>query len=144
MNTRIRPAHLEDRTDVETLLVAADLPTDGVAEHFGAFVVAEDGATIVGAAGVELHGQYALLRSVVVASDAKGAGVGGALTRRVIDETCVRGALAIYLLTTTAERFFSRFGFEVVSRADVPFEVQASKEFQGACPASATVMRRLL
>jgi len=69
-------------------------------------------------------------RSVVVASDAKGAGIGGALTRRVLEEARGRGASTVYLLTTTA------------IRADVPAALQASKEFHGACPASAIVMRR--
>ncbi len=142
--TTIRPARPDDRAGVEALLVAADLPTAGVTEHFDAFFVAEDGVRIVGAAGVELHGLYALLRSVVVVGDAKGTGIGGALTRHALETARARGAQAVYLLTTTAEGFFPRFGFTAVARADVPPELQASKEFQGACPASATVMRRAL
>jgi amino-acid N-acetyltransferase len=51
---------------------------------------------------------------------------------------------AVFLLTTTAEQFFPRLGFEPISRADVPESVQASVEFQSACPASATVMRKQL
>ena len=51
-----------------------------------------------------------------------------------------RGVSAIFLLTTTAEDFFPRFGFERVSRAAVPESVRASVEFQSACPASAVVM----
>ena len=54
------------------------------------------------------------------------------------------GMSAIYLLTTTAERFFPRFGFEVVTREDVPDSVKASVEFQGACPATAVIMRRTI
>ncbi|WXB00238.1 arsenic resistance N-acetyltransferase ArsN2 [Pendulispora brunnea] len=126
---------------MEALLVAADLPTAGVAEHFETFFVAEEGARIVGAAGLEMHGGYALLRSVVVAPDAKRAGIGGTLTLHALAAARAVGAKAVYLLTTTAEAFFPRFGFEVIARTDVPPDVQASKEFQGACPASATVMR---
>jgi amino-acid N-acetyltransferase len=138
----IRAALPSDRASVETLLVAAGLPTDGVAEHFGSFFVVDDGGKIVGVAGVELYGQHALLRSVAVATDSKGAGVGTLLTRRVIDEAFARGARAIFLLTTTAEAFFPRFGFERITRDEVPEGVRVSREFQGACPASATVMRR--
>jgi amino-acid N-acetyltransferase len=50
----------------------------------------------------------------------------------------------VFLLTTTAEGFFPRFGFEAVRHADVPASVQASVEFQSACPASAIVMRKRL
>jgi amino-acid N-acetyltransferase len=46
----------------------------------------------------------------------------------------------VYLLTTTAEAFFPHFGFERIERAAVPPRIQNSREFHGACPASATVM----
>ena len=47
-------------------------------------------------------------------------------------------------LTTTAERFFPKFGFEGIARSDVPPSVQASIEFTSACPSSAMVMRKTL
>lgn len=53
-------------------------------------------------------------------------------------------APAVYLLTTTADRYFPRFGFERIARADVPASVQTSIEFTSACPTSATVMRKQL
>ena len=140
----IRAAEPSDRVNVEALLVAAGLPIDGVAEHFASFFVVDDGGQIVGVAGVELYGKHALLRSVAVAADAKGSGMGTLLTLRILDEMSARGAHAVYLLTTTAERFFPRFGFECIAREEVPDGVRASREFQGACPASATVMRRML
>ena len=55
-----------------------------------------------------------------------------------------RGAKALYLLTTTAEGYFPSFGFSLTSREAVPDDVRATAEFQGACPASATVMVRTL
>jgi amino-acid N-acetyltransferase len=50
----------------------------------------------------------------------------------------------VFLLTTTAEKFFPRFGFEQIAREDVPPSVQASVEFTSACPTSAIVMRKRL
>jgi amino-acid N-acetyltransferase len=138
----IRAARPADRAGVEALLAAAGLPTDGVAEHFASFFVVDHGSKIGGVAGVELYGEHALLRSVAVANDMKGEGVGALLTRRVLDEAKARGASAIYLLTTTAERYFPRFGFQNIAREEVPESVRASREFQGACPASAIAMRR--
>ena len=35
----------------------------------------------------------------------------------------------MFLLTTTAERFFPKFGFEQITRDEVPETVQASVEF---------------
>lgn len=138
----IRAARAGDRAGVEELLVAAGLPLDGVAEHFETFFVFEEGARIIGAAGIEPYGPDALLRSVVVSADARRAGIGSSLTRHAIDEASARGARAVYLLTTTAERFFPRFGFVPVPREAVPQHVKQSREFRGACPASAMVMVR--
>jgi amino-acid N-acetyltransferase len=59
-----------------------------------------------------------------------------------IDEAHRRGATAIYLLTTTAEGFFPRFGFVAVDRGSMPSSIQGSIEFRSACPASAIAMRR--
>jgi amino-acid N-acetyltransferase len=47
---------------------------------------------------------------------------------------------ALYLLTTTAERYFPSFGFVKTTRESVPDEIKTSVEFREACPASATVM----
>jgi amino-acid N-acetyltransferase len=140
----IRAAQTRDRAGVEELLVAASLPLDGVVEHFETFFVCDDGLRIVGAAGIESYGPDALLRSVVVSADARRGGIGSSLTRRALDEASARGARAVYLLTTTAEPFFPRFGFVPVSREAVPQRVQQSREFRGACPASAIAMVRWL
>ena len=51
---------------------------------------------------------------------------------------------AVYLLTTTADGFFPRFGFSRITRDDVPDSVKGSVEFRSACPASAVVMRKVL
>jgi amino-acid N-acetyltransferase len=50
----------------------------------------------------------------------------------------------VFLLTTTAERFFPKFGFEQIARDEVPASVKASVEFRSACCASAIVMRKQL
>jgi N-acetylglutamate synthase-like GNAT family acetyltransferase len=140
----IRIAEERDLAAVEALLGAAGLPTLGVAEHFGTFFVADDGGKVVGAAGLELYGTYALLRSVVVGAETRRAGLGSTLTRRALDEAIARGARVVYLLTTTAEAFFPRFGFVRVPREAVPEALAASHELRGACPASAVVMVRQL
>jgi amino-acid N-acetyltransferase len=51
---------------------------------------------------------------------------------------------ALYLLTTTAERYFPSFGFSVTTREKVPDAVRDTVEFRSACPASAVVMVRPL
>jgi amino-acid N-acetyltransferase len=142
MSATIRIARPEDRAPVLELLRAADLPLDGVAEHFESFFLAVDGERILGAAGLEFHGPHALLRSVVVAGAARSRGLGSLLTRRALDQAYARGAIDVYLLTTTAEAFFEGLGFERLARQEVPEPLHDSVEFRSACPASAVVMRR--
>jgi N-acetylglutamate synthase-like GNAT family acetyltransferase len=104
--------------------------------------VALEGDRIVGAAGVERYGRYGLLRSVVTAPGARRKGVAEALTRNRLDWAATEGLEAVYLLTTTAASYFPRLGFAPVDRADLPAEVQGSREFATVCPGSAVAMRR--
>jgi amino-acid N-acetyltransferase len=55
-----------------------------------------------------------------------------------------RGTRTVFLLTTTAESFFPKLGFEQIVREDAPDSVHASIDFQSACPASAVVRRKRL
>ena len=139
---RVRSTVPEDLPAVERLLAENDLPLDGVRDAFSSFVVAESGGEIVGVAGLEVRGSDALLRSVAVRPAWRSHGVGRALVTRVISDAEASGLRALYLLTTTAERYFPNFGFHPVTRDQVPREVRQTSEFRGACPASATVMCR--
>ena len=126
------------------LLRAAELPSAGVAETFSHFFVAEHDGRLIGAAGLEIYGPSALLRSVVVEDEWRGSGIGRRLIDLALREARTRGIEDVFLLTTTAEHYFPRFGFACVSREAVNEEVKASMEFREACPASAIVMRKTL
>ena len=136
-----RAATPNDWPHVSELLGALSLPREGARDHLGAFVVAERGPTIVGCAAVERYGDAGLLRSVAVAASEQGKGTGRALVEQSLRDAAASGVRTVVLLTTTADRYFPRYGFEVIERDLVPDAVRASAEFQGACPASATVMR---
>jgi amino-acid N-acetyltransferase len=138
----IRRAAESDFDRIEALLTGAHLPLDGAREAFRVGFVAEDREAIVGAVALEMHPDSALLRSLVVDRTVQGQGVGGELTQAAIDEAQRRGVMSIYLLTTTAEEFFPRFGFVAVDRQSMPPSIQGSIEFRSACPASAVAMRR--
>ena len=140
----IRPATPSDLAAIASLLEASSLPTDGVREALSGFFVADDaGASprIVGVVGLETCcSDYALLRSTAVAPTMRGTGLGRRLVERAVAEAESRGFKALYLLTTTAERYFPSFGFVTTARDNVPSSVKDSVEFRSACPASATVM----
>lgn len=141
---KIRQARNSDLPAVERLLAAGRLLLDGVRDHFADFIVAEDGNGIEGAVGLERYDSVALLRSVIVAPEHRGTGVGRRLVEQVLERADEDGIDELYLLTTTAENYFPRFGFEATSRAAVPEQLKSSAEFRGACPETAVVMKRRL
>jgi amino-acid N-acetyltransferase len=137
---QIRAATSNDLPAVEQLLRDSALPTVGVKEFISDFLVAEAGKDIVGVVGMEYCCDYGLLRSTAVASTWRSKGLGRQLVEQIIARAESRGIHALYLLTTTAERYFPSFGFAATTRDMVPPEIMATDEFKGACPASAAVM----
>lgn len=125
---------------VEALLAEAGLPTAGVDESIDRFVVARAEGRLVGVAGLEVHGREGVLRSVAVDASWRGRGLGDRLTAAALGAARSGGLERVYLLTTTAERYFPRHGFRRVEREDPSPEVQQSVEFREACPASAVTM----
>jgi len=138
----IRAAEAAEATAVRELLRASELPVDCVPDDLADFLVATRGdvPAIVGTIGLERYGDVALLRSAAVRASERGAGVGEALVERVMAHARTTGVRTLVLLTTTAERWFPRFGFRRIERSAAPSALKASAEFQGACPASAITM----
>ena len=136
----VRLADASDKAAVERLLGSADLPVAGVSEAFDHFFVAEAAGAVVGVAGLEVHGEDGVLRSVAVAATERGRGLGALLTEHVLEHARLLHLHRLYLLTTTAEAYFPRHGFRQIAREDVSAEVQRSVEFREACPASAVAM----
>jgi amino-acid N-acetyltransferase len=139
---KIRDATKRDLDAVESLLSESKLPLDGVKENFSGFIVAEDAGEVAGAIGLERFGSVALLRSAVVSPEHRGSGIGRKLVEQLLERAEKDGIEELFLLTTTAEKYFPRFGFAPTTRSAVPSAVKASAEFQGACPDTAIVMKR--
>jgi amino-acid N-acetyltransferase len=144
VTTAIRVAAPGDFAGVVRLLEAAELPTAGLEPSLRDFLVAEESGRVVGAVGFEVYGDCALLRSAVVDAGLRGSGLGIDLVESLLRRATTRGVREIYLLTTTAEHFFPRFGFVRIPRGDVAPAVRASQEFRGACPDSAIAMRKVM
>lgn len=140
----IEPARTEDVEPVLALLRDNHLPADGLSEHIATTLVARQDGRVVGSAALEVYEHGALLRSLAVAPRLQHCGLGQALTAAAIQLAESRRVAAVYLLTTTAENYFPKFGVEAIQRTDVPASVRASVEFTSACPSSAVVMRKLL
>lgn len=125
---------------VRELLIAADLPLEGAEEHLSGYLLAFSGERLAGVGALERYEDTALLRSVAVSGEERGQGLGQALVTNLLEQARADGISRIALLTTTAERFFPRFGFRQVEWSEVPESVRSSTEFRGACPTSAVAM----
>jgi amino-acid N-acetyltransferase len=141
---RIERATPDDIPAVEALLAAAGLPLDGAGEALMTGVVAREGDAVVGAAAVEPYGEAGLLRSVAVAADRRGTGLGRALVAAAEDLARGLGERELYLLTDTAADWFPRLGYEIVDRETAGAAIGESIEFTLVCATSGVAMRRRL
>jgi amino-acid N-acetyltransferase len=138
----LRGAAATDQPAIEKLLTELELPVAGVGEWISSFWVAEADGRMIGVAGLEIYDDGALLRSVAVVPDRRSSGLGRVLIEQVLHSASSSGAREVFLLTTTAQAYFPKLGFQDIPREKVPPGVRGSIEFREACPASAMVMRR--
>ncbi len=139
---RLRRARGADVPAIEALLTAERLPPQGLLEHLGSFFVLEEDGRVIGSAGVEVYGEAALLRSVVVAPELRGRGLGEQLTEAALAEAKKRGARRVYLFTFRAAGFFARYGFRDVSVED--FEAAMAGSFQVQAVTTMPQLRQFL
>jgi N-acetylglutamate synthase-like GNAT family acetyltransferase len=138
----ITRASAEDLIGVLSLLKSLQLPTAGVADHFGNFFVAKENERLAGAIGLERYGTLGLLRSAAVAPRLQKSGVGSKLTRLLIAFAKAEGLTELVLFTPTAGDFFARFGFVPANRENYHSQLKASAQWGDcSCRNSAEFMR---
>jgi amino-acid N-acetyltransferase len=142
------PLRIRERppqSSVVALLEAEGLPAADLTEthlqHFF-FTGSDDAPSAL--VGLEIYGEEALLRSLVVSAAARSQGLGSALVRYAEEYAAAHQVLALYLLTTTAEYYFAHRGYKRIDRAQAPLSIQSTREFANLCPAgSAFMIKRL-
>lgn len=134
------PTNLEG---VRALLRTAGLPAGDLEDETPAWAVERDGET-VGCVALEVYEANGFLRSLAVAPSARGDGLGSRLVEVVEDAARDLGLEAVYLLTTTAERFFEARGYRRIDRAEAPESIRRSSEFVFSCSASARCLGKPL
>ena len=143
MTLRAEPARPHDLRGALDLLGRAELTEQDVAERWGHyFVVREDDGRVVGVAGLEVHGEDGLLRSVAVDADYRGQGLATSLVDAALERAKILNLRAVYLLTTTARDYFARREFVDCARETAPAAVRESWEFRAGCPSTAAFMNR--
>lgn len=121
-------------------LLAANLPADDLYERGSVFFDYRVAGKSLGFGGLQRCGRDALLRSVVVPSSIRGQGAGTALVRALMRQAQDMDFDSLWLLTTSAEAFFSELGFHAVDRDTAPARIRATAEFSTICPRSAACM----
>lgn len=132
------------REEIMALLASEKLPVADLPATLGDFIVATENDELTGVAGLEVYGEYGLLRSLAISPAYRNKGIAKQLLTQIEAKAAARSLLAIYLLTETAAEYFSHHGYQEITRAEVPGPIQQSSEFSYACPQSAIVMKKTI
>ncbi len=134
-----------NENDVKRILRECGLPfSDITPGHLKHFFASGDSARLSGIVGLELYQDTALLRSLAVLPGYRNTGLGRRLVAHAERYALAQGVRAIYLLTTTADAFFSRIGYSPVSRDRAPSAIRNTAEFSNLCPSSSVFMVKRL
>lgn len=142
--TIIRQAISDDLGKIKLLLESVSLPSVDIGDHISNFLVLEYAGTLIGTIGMELYGETALLRSLAIRKEYQFDGYGRNLYQCLVLNAQKNGVKHIYLLTTTAEKYFSKKGFRKISRYEVPEEIKNTTEYTTLCPSDSICMVKIL
>jgi N-acetylglutamate synthase-like GNAT family acetyltransferase len=137
------PLRSDERAALKAALTKAKLPTEDIEAPGRLFWRFETSDEVpVGFGGLEVHGEDALLRSLVTLPPVRGRGIGTAMVAALEFEARLHGCRSLWLITTTAADFFQRLGYARCERAVVAPAIRETAEFSNLCPASAEVLMK--
>lgn len=142
--SKIIPLGLEYIDDVKTILSKSNLPTSDIDLTTQQFIGIQSEDQLIGIGALELYGSNGLLRSMAVIYSGQKKGLGSTLVQGLIDMAKEHRVVQLFLLTETAENFFSRNGFSKINRSEVPEAILQTEEFTNLCPTTAVCMIRKL
>lgn len=134
----------QSRGEIKSLLQYQSLPAEDLPDVLTDFYAAVDAGKLIGLIGMERYSHYGLLRSMVVHPDHRNKRIAEALVSRLEQDAKSTGITEMYLLTETADKYFSKKGYITITRDTVPAELKNSSEFSHVCPVSAIVMKKPL
>lgn len=140
----IRPARSEDFNSITQLLKKENLPVADLLPELPHFFLVEERGKVLGAIGLEIYGEKALLRSLIVHAGYRNKSLASQLLETMLLYAEEGGIKTLFLITTTAETYFSKKGFEKIDRDTIPAPIAGSTEFSTFCPSTAFVMRKEL
>ena len=140
MEMTLRKATENEYRAIIHLLVSNHLPTTDIYEKNITLFVGLVEGEIVATIGIEMYEHVGLLRSLCVKEGFKNQKLGEKMLTYLLNFCAHENIQTLYLLTTTAEHYFTRFGFETITRDETPPSIQNTREFQDICPSSAIIM----
>lgn len=139
-----RDATHDDLKTIRELLDICNLPSVDCEEHLNNFILVEEINKIVGVGSLEVYDTVGLLRSIAVLPNNRNMGVGKIIYELIERKAFYLGVKILYLLTESADEYFSNFGFSVKDRNEAPLSIMKTKQFKDLCPSTAKVMYREL
>jgi amino-acid N-acetyltransferase len=134
-------ATADNESEVKLLLAASDLLHEDLdPRQLNHFRTAWDGSRLVGVVGLEIKGDCALLRSLAVDAAYRNRKIATGLIGDIEKYAKSMNLSRLYLLTMTAENFFSRCGYQKTDRNSAPATILETTEFKSLCPATAVCM----
>ena len=140
----VAPVARGDLAAVSKALHAAALPDDDLDVEGVTLYAFAQGDGVVGYGGLELYGENALVRSIMVDAGRRRHGVGRRIVEHLLMNATRGGVRRAFLLTTDARAYFEGLGFAEIDRKCAPPEILATRQAAGLCPASAVLMVKAL
>jgi amino-acid N-acetyltransferase len=135
---------IESKPDLNVvldLLRRSELPAEDLtSELLDSFYGYWNEKGFVGVIGLEIYYDNALLRSLAVDSSERGKGIGKMLVEFAERSALQKNVKSLYLLTTTAEKFFEKNGYTSIPRTEAPESIRNTTEFSVICPSNSVFM----
>lgn len=135
---------LDNLTDAAELLKESKLPFEDLVKSGVQLWGWYSGGKLAALSGLEVYGTKAILRSFAIQKALRSNGLGALLLEKTEAISRQAGIDELFLLTTTASKFFARNGFESINRNDCPEDILKSSEFSSICPSTADCMHKIL
>jgi amino-acid N-acetyltransferase len=140
-------ASAENEEQIKQILADNDLHHQDISSHqLQHFLIVKDDTalTLAGVVGLEQKDDLGLLRSLAVAKAYRRQGLATQLVNKIEEYARSQKVATLYLLTLTAEDFFTGRGYQKTDRKSAPPALQETTEFKSLCPETAVCMKKHL
>lgn len=141
---RIEKFNKNDLKEIEKFLKEAELPVNDIYSSPVNFFGIKESQKMVAVGALEIYHPYAIVRSVAVSPKLQKNGVGSKMVDFLEEKAKELKIAELFLLTTTAEEFFSKKGYANKLRSSCPEKILNSEEYRNLCPDSAISLSKKL